>query len=150
MLLSYSRLREDGFRLVDKPGDEDNIFLLSPTHPVDGKKYRIKLGLKRHGILTVESVVGIEAGLRESPSLLQNTSVYTLVTAGSGAPVKEATENLRPADRQRPKQTFRGICALPGPPGRAEARMAEAFFLGGSAKRLAQRFVSGAWPCRMY
>jgi hypothetical protein len=42
--------------------------------------------------------VGVEAGIRESPSLLQNTSVYTLVTAGSGTPVKEATENLRPAD----------------------------------------------------
>ncbi len=41
ILLSYAQIRKDGFRLVDKPGDGDNIFLLSPTHPVDGKKYRI-------------------------------------------------------------------------------------------------------------
>ena len=98
ILLSYAQIRKKGFRLVDKPGDDDNIFLLSPTHPVDGKKYRIELELA-HGILTVKNVVGVEAGLRESPSMLQNTSVYTLVTAGTGAPVKEATEDLRPADR---------------------------------------------------
>jgi hypothetical protein len=103
ILLSYAQIRKAGFRLVDKPGDEDNIFLLSPTHPIDGKKYRITLELERHGILTVKDVVGVEAGLRKSPSLLQNTSVYTLVTAGSGAPVTEATENLRPAD---PPSTF--------------------------------------------
>ncbi len=99
ILLSYAQLRKVGFRLIDKPGDEDNIFLMSPTHPTDGKKYRIKLELERHGILTVQNVVSVEAGLRKSPSWLQNTSVYTLVTAGSGAPVKEATENLRPADQ---------------------------------------------------
>ena len=45
---------------------------------------------------------------------------------------------------------FGGFARFQPPLGRAEARMAEAFFFGVSAKRLAQRFVSGAWPCRMY
>jgi hypothetical protein len=45
---------------------------------------------------------------------------------------------------------FGGFARFQPPLGRAEARMAEAFFFGVSAKRLAQRFVSGAWLCRMY
>ena len=44
-----------------------------------------------------------------------------------------------------------GDLRAPSPPsGGAEVRMAEAFVFGVSAKRLAQRFVSGAWLCRMY
>ena len=45
---------------------------------------------------------------------------------------------------------FGGFARSQPPLGRAEARMAEAFVFGVSAKRLAQRFVSGAWLCRMY
>ena len=45
---------------------------------------------------------------------------------------------------------FGGFARFQPPLGRAEARMTEAFVLGVSAKRLAQRFVSGAWLCRMY
>jgi hypothetical protein len=75
ILLSYARLRKEGFRLIDKPGDEDNIFLMSPTHPTDGKKYRIEVELERHGILTVKTVVSVEARLRQSPSWLQNPAL---------------------------------------------------------------------------
>ena len=43
-------------------------------------------------------------------------------------------------------QNFQGNCAISRPGGAAEARRAEAV----AAKRLAQRFVSGAWQGRMY
>ncbi len=47
---------------------------------------------------------------------------------------------------------FGGLARFQPPlgPGRAEARMPEAFFFGVSAKRRAQRLVSGAWPCGVY
>ncbi len=77
------------------------------------------------------------------------------VPAAGSVPVPDLSESgimIGDSPRQRPKQTFRGTCAaaFPAPLGRAEAGMTEAFFSGVSSKPLAQRLVSGAWPCRMY
>ena len=108
LLVSYPQLRKLGWRLVDKPGDEDNIVLWSPMTE-DGKRRRVHLDLVKHGILTVRDVVSLEAGLIESPSWLNNTSVYALVTEGSGDPVTAAAENLRPADQ--PSTFFRAFMA---------------------------------------
>jgi hypothetical protein len=96
ILVSYKQIRGLGWRLVDKPGKEDDIVLWSPMTE-DGKRRRVPLTLE-HGILTVRDVVGLTAGLVQSPSWLENTHVYTLATDGSGAPITAAAERLRPAD----------------------------------------------------
>ena len=73
----------------------------------------------------------MEALVLTAYTILYVIGVLVASTILAGIGKKRKYQQRRPKEDQRPKQTFRGICALPGPPGRAEARMAGAVCWGG-------------------